>query len=88
MPQEDETEASEMLHEMKMKGKEKLTYKIAISSLVKEFTWAEGAVHWTCPPLSNRAGIFTYIPCARAWMIVKRALCSAGLREVWDWLYS
>lgn len=33
----------EMFHEMKMKGKSFL--KIAISLLVKELTWAEGAVH-------------------------------------------
>lgn len=34
----------ETFHEMKMKGKENFL-KIAISLLVKEFTWAEGAVH-------------------------------------------
>lgn len=73
MPQEDESKASEMVHEMKMKGKE--NFIKLFSLLVEEFTWAEGAVHWTCCPLSNRAGIFSYIPYVRAWVVVKRALC-------------
>lgn len=34
----------ETFHGMKMKGNENFL-KIAISLLVKEFTWAEGAVH-------------------------------------------
>lgn len=54
----------EMFHEMKMEGKENF-FKKAISLLVKEFTWAEGAV-----PSIEQSGSF-YL----------RPMCADGSKE-------
>lgn len=53
-----------MFHEMKMEGKENFL-KLAISLLVKEFTWAEGAV-----PSIEQSGSF-YL----------RPMCAGGSKE-------
>lgn len=64
----------EMSHEMKMKMKGKENFlKIAISSVVKEFTWAEGPVHPGHCPLSTRARVFTPIPGGEEGPVLCRA---------------